>query len=600
MPKEYKNAYKNQTRSYDGKPGPNYWQNFSEYDIKAEIVPSSKMLRSSQKVVYYNNSPDTLRSIVFKIYQNMNMLGAARNSELPKESVTDGVRIEKIIVNDKNISLNTDDKIINIQGTNLIIKLDKPLPPNSSEKFEIDWSFTIPYGENPRMGAYDESTFFIAYWYPKIAVYDDIYKWDLLSYNGEHEFYNGYSNMKVEIKVPAGFAVWATGELTNPEYVLSAKIYDRYVNSLTSDEVIKIVTSEDIGKNIYNSENGFTTWKYKADYIPDFAFGVSDKYLWDGTSIELEPVKRVSCFAAYNPDSEFFTQAAGMARRSIEFFSNTMPKVIYPYPQITVFNGDGGMEFPMIVNDGDFKNLVNDVYVTTHEIAHMYFPFYVGTNETRFAWIDEGMAYFLPLDLQIELSDYNHRTRAAVGYSHWAGNEFDYSLMIPSYASRNPHLSLLSYYKPAIALEIIQNALGKEMFSKALQEFIARWNGKHPTPYDFFHTLEDFSRRNLSWLIKPWFFEQGIPDLAINEVKTESNKLRIMIEKVGEFPTPVDVTIILENGELLNLIETANIWADGKTTFWMETEVLTKPISVELANKNIPDSNLSNNLFEIN
>jgi hypothetical protein len=600
MPKEYKNAYKNQTRSYDGKPGPNYWQNFSEYDIKAEIVPSSKMLKGSQKVVYYNNSPDTLKSIVFKIYQNMNKLGAARNSELTKESITDGVRIEKIIVNDKNISLNPDDKQINIQGTNLIIKLNNPLSPNSSENFEIDWSFTIPSGENPRMGAYGESTFFIAYWYPKIAVYDDIYKWDVLNYNGEHEFYNDYSNMKVEIKVPAGFAVWATGELTNPEYVMSSKIYDRYVNSLTSDEVINIVTSEDIGKNIYNSENGFTTWKYKADYIPDFAFGVSDKYLWDGTSIQLEPGKRVSCFAAYNPESEFFTQAAGIARRSIEFFSNTMPGIVYPYPQITVFNGEGGMEFPMIVNDGDFKNLVNDVYVTTHEIAHMYFPFYVGTNETRFSWIDEGMAYFLPWDLQIEFSDYDHRTRAAVGYSNWANNEFDFPLMIPSYASRNPHLGLMSYYKPALAFEIIQNALGEEMFSQALKEFINRWNGEHPTPYDFFYTLENVSGRSLEWLVNPWFFERGVPDLAIKDVKVENNKMKILVEKTGVLPTPVDITIYLDNDSKLNLSETVNIWEDGKDSFWLEAEISSKPVSVELANKNIPDSNLLNNKFEIN
>jgi aminopeptidase N len=319
---------------------------------------------------------------------------------------------------------------------------------------------------------------------------------------------------------------------------------------------------------------------------------------WNKHSIRTGKAGKLFC--SISSRSEFFTQAAGMARRSIEFFSNTMPGVVYPYPQITVFNGDGGMEFPMIVNDGDFKNLVNDVYVTTHEIAHMYFPFYVSTNETRFAWIDEGMAYFLPWDLQIELSDYDHRTRAAVGYSNWANNEFDLPLMIPSYASRNPHLGLMSYYKPALAFEIIQNALGKELFSKALKEFISRWNGKHPTPYDFFYTFENVSGRDLSWLIKPWFFERGIPDLAIKEVITDGNKIRIAIEKIGELPTPIDLTIHLENDVKINLTETVNIWGDGKDSFWLEAEITLKPISVELANKNIPDSNLLNNKFEIN
>ncbi|HSL89196.1 MAG TPA: hypothetical protein VK870_07835, partial [Ignavibacteriaceae bacterium] len=201
--------------------------------------------------------------------------------------------------------------------------------------------------------------------------------------------------------------------------------------------------------------------------------------------------------------------------------------------------------------------------------------------------------------LQIELSDYDHRTRAAVGYSNWANNEFDFPLMIPSYASRNPHLGLMSYYKPALAFEVIQNALGKELFSKALKEFISRWNGKHPTPYDFFHTLENVSDRSLSWLIKPWFFDRGIPDLAIKDVKVENNKMKILVEKTGELPTPVDITIHLENDSKLILTETVNIWEDGKDSFWLEAEISSKPVSIELANKNIPDSDLQNNRYDM-
>lgn len=458
----------------------------------------------------------------------------------------------------------------------------------------------MPEDENPRMGIYNDSVFFVAYWYPKVAVYDDINKWDLISYNGEHEFYHGYADMSVEIKVPAGYAVWGTGDLVNPEYVLSSKIYSRYINSLNSDEVVNIITENDLGKENFISENGFTIWKYKAENIPDFAFGVSNKYLWDGISIDPGSGKRISCFAAYDPASEFFSQAALIARRSVEFFSTINPGIDYPYPQITVFNGEGGMEFPMIVNDGHFKNRINDVYVTTHEIAHMYFPFYVGTNETRFAWLDEGMAYFLPLDIQFELSDYDHRTRAAVGYSNWAGNEFDYPLMIPSYASRNPHLSLMSYYKPSLAFEVIQNSLGKELFSEALKEFIMAWSGKHPTPYDFFHTFENISGRNLTWLINPWFFDRGIPDLAIREVNVVDNKLSILIEKIGELPIPVNVTVHFENGDNLNLTETVNIWENGNNTYLLETEISARPVKVEFGDKNIPDSNILNNFFEIN
>lgn len=597
MPKEIKKAYTNQTRSYNGKPGINYWQNFSDYNIKAEIDPQTRLLTGSEKIVYFNNSPDTLKNIVLKLYQDMYKKGAARNTELKPKTVTDGVKIMKLSIDGSSISLNVDDKIISYQGTNLIVKLTSPLAPNSKNKIEVDWSFIIPKGTDIRIGTYGESTFFVGYWYPKVAVYDDIRGWDLLSYNAEHEFYFDYSDMNVEIKVPKGFGVWATGMLQNPDEVLNEPYLKRYNEALTSDNLINIVTRSDSGKEIYKSQNGFTTFNYSVKNISDFAFGMSDFYLWDGTSIELKSGKRVACYSAYNPASDFFTQAATMAKQSIEFFSNVMPGIIYPYPQITVFNGDGGMEFPMIVNDGQFSNTINDVYVTTHEIAHMYFPFYVGTNETRYGWMDEGMAYFLPWDLQIELSEYDHRTRAAIGFSKWAGNEMDIPMILPSILSRDPHLSMMSYYKPALAYEMLKSVLGDELFNKCLQEFILRWNGKHPTPWDMFYTFEDVSKQDLNWFWNPWFFESHIPDLAIKDVKNKNNKLSVLVENVGNLPVPIDLTVTFENGIQTKLTSSALIWQKGKKETWLDTEAKLKVKSVELLNKNIPDADASNNKF---
>jgi len=594
-PKEINKAYTNQTRSYDGKPGINYWQNFSEYKIKAEIDPKTRLLSGSEIITYFNNSPDTLKNIVLKLYQDMYKKGAARNTELNPETVTNGIKLNKLIVDGNILSLNIDDKIITHQGTNLIIKLSSPLPPKSKKEIEIDWNFTIPKGTDIRIGSYGESTFFVGYWYPKVAVYDDIRGWDMISYNAEHEFYFDYSDMNVEIKVPKGFGIWATGMLQNPDEVLTDVYFKRYNESLTSDNLINIVTKQDSGKEVYKHQNGFTTFNYSAKNVSDFAFGMSDFYLWDGTSIELEPGKRVACFSAYNPASDFFTQAATMAKRSIEFFSKHMPAVIYPYPQITVFNGDGGMEFPMIVNDGQFSNTINDVYVTTHEISHMYFPFYVGTNETRYGWMDEGMAYFLPWDLQIELSQFDHRTRAAVGFSKWAGNELDIPMILPSILSRDPHLSMMSYYKPALAYEMLESALGEELFVKGLKEFILQWNGKHPTPWDFFYTFEDVVKKDLSWFWNPWFFESHIPDLAIKEVKNEKNKVSVLIENVGNLPLQIDLTLNLENGTQTKLSASTSIWESGNKEVWLDTEVKSKVKSVELLNKNIPDADASNN-----
>ena len=600
MPKEIKKAYTNNTRSYDGKPGINYWQNFSEYNIKAEVEPVTRLLKGSEQIVYYNNSPDTLKYIVLKLYQDMYKKGAARNSELSPETVTNGVKISKLSVNKSDISLNVNDKLVSYQETNLIVKLASPLPPKSKTSISLDWNFFIPKGTNIRIGTYGESTFFVGYWYPKVAVYDDIRGWDMLSYDGEHEFYFDYSDMNVEIKVPAGFGVWATGMLQNPQEVLNEVYLKRYNEALVSDSLINIITKQDSGKEIFKNQNGFTTFNYSAKNISDFAFGMSDFYLWDGTSIELEKGKRVACFSAYNPESEFFTQAATMARRSIEFYSNEMPGVIYPYPQITVFNGDEGMEFPMIVNDGQFLNKINDVYVTTHEIAHMYFPFYVGTNETRYAWMDEGMAYFLPWDLQIELSQYDHRTRAAIGISRWAGNEMDIPMILPSVLSRDPHLSMMSYYKPAVAYEMLQSALGTQMFKECLQEFITRWNGKHPTPWDMFYTFEDVAKKDLSWFWNPWFFESHIPDLAIKDFKIENNKANVLIENVGKLPVPIDLTLTLEDGTTAKISAPTSVWEKGDKEIWLDANVKSKVKSVEFLNKNIPDADATNNKLTFN
>lgn len=599
MPKELKKAYDKNTRSFEGKPGVNYWQNFSEYNIKTDIDPKTRLLTGNEQIVYFNNSPDTLKSIVLKLYQDMYKKGAARNTQLNPETVTEGIKINKLFVDGNPVSLNVNDKSISYYGTNLIVKLSSPLSPKAKITIDVDWNLTIPKGTDIRIGTYGESTFFVGYWYPKIAVYDDINGWDLLSYDAEHEFYFDYSDMNVEIKVPIKFGVWATGTLQNPDEVLNDVYLDRYKKALSSDELVNIVSKSDSGKDIYKSQNGFTTFKYSAKNISDFAFGMSDFYLWEGISIELEPGKRIACFSAYNPVSDFFTQAAAIARRSIEFFSKEMPGVTYPYPQITVFNGDGGMEFPMIVNDGQFSNKINDVYVTTHEIAHMYFPFYVGTNETRYGWMDEGMAYFLPRDLQFELSEYDHRTRAAVGFSKWAGNEMDIPMILPSILSRDPHLGILSYYKSALAYEMLESALGDELFKKCLNEFISRWNGKHPTPWDMFYTFEDVANQDLSWFWKPWFFESHIPDLAIKDVKNENNKVSVLVENVGNLPLPIDLTLTLEDGAQTKLISSTLIWQNGNKEVWLDVDVKSKVKSVELLNKNIPDADATNNLIRV-
>lgn len=600
MPKEISKAYQKETRSPDGNPGKNYWQNISDYTIKAVIEPSTRTLSGEETITYFNNSPDTLKKIIFKLYQNVHKKEAVRNLELDPNSLTDGIKISKISSGKTSLSLIPEDKSVLINGTNMTVTLPVPLAPKSNTSFDISWSFEIPYPANPRMGAYDSTIFFIGYWYPKIAVYDDINGWDMHQHNGEHEFYNEYGKMEVEIEVPLGFGVWATGTLQNPSEVFEMKYLDRYNKSQKSDSVINIISVEDLqNKKIFKSNNGKTLWKFYADYIPDFAFGVSDHYLYDVVSTEIEKGRRVLVQSAYNPESKFFYESALVAKKTIEMLSTDIPGVAYPYPAITVFNGDGGMEFPMIVNDGIFPSRLWDIYVTTHEISHMYFPFYVGTNETKYAWMDEGWAYMLPYDIQLSFEQYDHRIRAAKGFANFAGKENDIPMFGPSTLLRDPELSMLSYYKPGVAYDILLGALGKEKFKLAMKTYIERWNGKHPTPFDFFNCFSDAVGEDLSWYFNPWFLERGMPDVGIGSVKQSSGKVEIKIMLKGNLPIPVSVKLKTETGDEINLYESASAWKKGNKEIVLNAEVSSKVNSVELGDDKIPDSDLTNNKWSL-
>ncbi len=599
MPKEYKQAYGKQTRSENGKPGPYYWQNFVEYSITASIEPKTRLLTGSESITFYNNSQDTLKRVVIKLYQNLYQTGAARNYQLTPETITEGMIITSLKNNDEIISLKPDEKKVNINGTNMIVQLNEPLPPNKNTSFSIDWNFTIPSGTNLRIGTYDSTTFFVGYWYPKIAVYDDINGWDMHNYNAEQEFYSEYANYEVQIKVPAGFGIWATGTLSNANQVLTDKYLKRYKNALVSDSVINIITKDDLsGKKIFESKNGFTTFMYTAEYVTDFAFGVSDHYLWDAASIKNGTGKRILVQSAYNPDSKFFYEVTDIARKTIVLFEEMLPGVPYPYPQMTIFNGDGGMEFPMIVNDGNFNDRVTDIYVTVHEMTHTFFPFYVATNEHKNSWLDEGMAYMLPCDIQFHFEPFDHRPRAARGYSLIAGREIDFPLIIPTSASRGTGFEILTYYKSSVAFEMLSDLLGKEAFKKHLIEFIERWKGKHPTPYDFFNTFNDVSGKDLNWFWRAWYFDQGYPDLAIKDVKQLPNGVEIGIEKAGNMPVPIALELITVDGDTIKEFKSLAVWEDGKREVIIKVKSGKEIESITLGSENIPDNNQVNNRWK--
>ncbi len=598
IPTNIQKAYENGVRSLDGKSGKNYWINSADYNIKVSVDPPTRLVKGTEHITYLNNSPDTLKEIVLRLYQNINKIGAQRDFMLNKETITDGITIDRIKINDKKFNL---DSSSDFQGTLQTLKLKNYLNPNDKFNFDIDWHFTIPQSGNVRMGTYDSTSFLVGYWYPQIAVYDDIDGWDVYPYSGLYEFYNDFNNFDVEITVPNSFTVWSTGELQNSESIFTKKYLDRYNEAHHSGEIIHIVDSNEVeAGNIFNSANPTNTWHYIAKHVPDFCFGLSDHYLWDATSLVVDDKtnRRVYIAAAYKKQSKDFFEVDKIARDAINFLSRDLPGVPFPFPSLTVFNGGGGMEYPMMVNDGSSDSYGGDAQLTSHEITHSYFPFYMGINENKYAWMDEGMAVFLPLGYQESAdSTYDPRGRRFIHYEKMMGNEIEMPMMIPSVllgvyqAYRNA-----SYNRSAYAYITLKEYLGDARFKKALHEYMQRWNGKHPIPYDFFFTFNDAAGEDLSWFWKPWFFERGVVDLGIKSASFSNGNLKIVIENRGQIPATAPIRIITTKDTIYSSIS-AGAWKSGKKEFIINKKIDAAVLKIIIGNKDYPDINRKNNEF---
>ena len=598
MPRNLKAAYEKGTRSYDGKPGKNYWQNGSDYKIEAQIDTATLVLTGHEWISYHNNSPDTLTQLVIRLYPDFYRKGNSRDFEIPADAVTNGTTLNKVIVAGNEIAMDGDKPGAKRAGTNLFITGIKPIPPTASVNLEFQWSFTIPKLAPVRMGAFDNYSYMVAYWYPQMAVYDDIDGWDTYNYGGQVEFYNDFSNYDVKITTPKNFIVWSTGVLQNPEETFSDKILKRYNEAHSSDSVVNIIKEEDLSGDLTTDKPNIV-WHYKAEDVSDFAFSESNHYLWDASSVLVDKKNGRKTFvsAAYKKDSKDFYEVASIAAKSIKYYSEEIPGWPFPYPQETVFNGSGGMEFPMMVNDGSIKERSGTVHVTSHEIAHTYFPFYMGINERKYAWMDEGWATMLPFQLQHQLQpDYDPLTRNSKDLSIYAGTETEEPMMVPSVLLSGVAYRTASYRRPGAAYEILRDLLGTDTFLKALHGYIDRWHGKHPIPYDFFYSFNDVTGQNLDWFWKPWFFQTGYPDLAVKEVK---NKNEIVIQNKGTLPVPVSIEVTYDDGKTETIYKTAEVWKNGSQEISIKSSGNGKIKKVILGTSKIPDVNLKDNELDM-
>ena len=600
VPQNVERAYLQKTRSLDGQPGINYWQNRADYDIQVELNPKTRIITGSELIKYYNSSPDTLHYLVIHLFPNVYKKGNSREFDVQFSDETDGVQISRLTVDEKEVIISSENSVVEYIHNDIKLYLNEPLLPQTRSNLSIDWHYTINRHSHMRTGAVDSSTFFIAYFFPRIAVYDDIDGWNEFKYSGIAEFYNDFGNFDVAITVPQHFVVWGTGTLLNAAQVLNTRYSHRFLNASNTDNIVHIIDSTEFRNKNITIANEKNTWKFSAENVTDFAFAISDHYLWDATSLVVDKKngRRVFIDVAYNKNSTDFYNVISIARKAIEYMSYRLPGIVFPFPKITVFNGLDEMEYPMMVNDMSFDDPSYVFKLTSHEISHSYFPFMMGINETKYAWMDEGWACFFDYFICYDLDSPD---KASVyyleKYKRDAALDSNVPMMTTSVYLKRPVYHYNSYAKPAVFLFILKDLLGEQLFTKLLHAYVAIWKDKHPIPYDFFYTLNTVTGRNLNWLVQPWFFEYGYADLAIVNVSRESNMYQVIIKKEGHYPVPVYLKATYSDGSIIMVHKNVSVWERGADSFTLELPAIKLLTKLHLDHYLIPDADVSDNIW---
>ncbi len=621
-PGDYTRSVTMETRMPDGAPGPEYWQQWVEYNIEARVDTDARTLVGSEAIRYHNNSPNRLPMLLLNLTQNYHAEGVER---IRPTEVTGGMEIEGVAYQGRELGPTSSQQqpgwIVN--GTLMLVVLPTPVAPGETVELAVDWSFPIPQaGASARMGYSGDELFYLAYWYPQLAVYDDVVGWHLEAFRGNAEFYSDFGSYQVTIDAPAEYLVMSTGALRNPDAVLKAEVVERLRAAERSDTVVHVVTHDGASDATLDGGNGRLRWEFSADSVRDVAFGVMKHYAWDAARTPVGD-RDGDGETEYSRVDAFWRQYAGnyvdawrYAQHSIDFLSR-FTGLPYPWPHMSVVEGGGiiggGMEFPMMTLIGDYNQRGADAlyYVTAHELAHMWVPMALSTNERRYAWLDEGTTTFNENNARVEF----------FGGVEAAGNPFQSEqngyLSVARAGMEGPIMrwsdfhrpgaayGTASYSKPAAVLHALRGVLGEDVFMEAYREFFRRWAFKHPYPWDLFRTFESVSGRNLEWFWRAWYYEstqdgEWFLDQAIADVeRLESGETRVTVADLGWVPMPVHLQVTREDGSTTTEVIPVDRWLAGA-----DETVVTLPAGPRVthvvidADRNFPDIDRSNNDWE--
>ena len=501
-----------------------------------------------------------------------------------------------------------------VDGTLLEIRLDRPVAPGGVVELEVDWTNVLPRSGAGRMGWSRGETFFVAYWFPKMAVYDDLRGWDAQPYLGSAEFYDAFGDYEVSLDVPAGWTVQATGTLLNPQEVFSTETLQRLATAASSDTVVTVASVRELETGTVTTAgvNGRLTYRFRATNVRDFTWTTSNVQRWDATSARVPDREgdgspdRVAIHAFWRPDrAPLWRDQARYGKHAIEYHSR-YTGFPYPWPHMTSVEGadiiGGGMEFPMLTLIGSYQGRrAEDLYnVTSHELAHMWIPMVVGTNEKRHAWMDEGSTSFLENQSRYE---YWPGTDAHVSeretYLRAARTEGEEPLMRHGDYYERGGYGVASYAKPAALLVTLRAIVGEETFLRAYRAFIRDWAWKHPTPWDFFNTFEREAARELDWFWASFYYETWRVDQAVAGVEETSTGSVIRIRDVGFAPVPVTVRVETASGSVLEREVGVERWLAGDTEVEIRIPAAAGPVvRVDLDPQGLlPDVDRSNNVW---
>lgn len=600
------NAY----RSASGVPGPKYWQNKANYNIAVSLDPDNHSIKGKVEIEYINNSPFDLNYAWLFLEQNRfkpqsrGTLTTPLSGNRYNGDIDGGYKLSNIKIK-SNGSISSKHLI---NDTRMQVFFQKPVKAKGGiANISMDFEFKIPEKGMDRMGRLnveDGVIYALAQWYPKMVTFDDINGWDAMPYLGAGEFYLEYGDFQYSVEVPREYIVVGSGDLQNPKEVLTKKQIKRFNKAKTSDKTTFIIKPEEVGdtENIRPKGDNFI-WKFKMENSRDIAFAASKAFIWDAAKINLPNNKTGLAQSAYPKESygnNAWERSTEYTKASIEHYSNKW--FAYPYKNaINVAADVGGMEYPGIVFCS-YKSKGESLWgVTDHEFGHIWFPMIVGSNERRYAWMDEGFNTFINLYSTDNFNNGEYPNRMLMAKTNlipWFLSPNREAISTFPDVAQTRNLGIVAYYKPAIGLYILREyILGADRFDYAFKSYINAWAYKHPTPADFFNMMENATGENLNWFFKTWFYSNDNIDLGVKSVTQTEEGYKITFENNG-IPMPVEYGIYYTDGSNDKLRLPVEIWQRGDDwTTAVETEKNIQKIVID-PNKILLDVNPENNRWE--